>query len=73
AVDLGSATLHESGLLRGCCCFREHIIPRSADRFLYISDHTISSLTGGLDFTHGDIQRKAQNSQKPNALAIFYR
>ncbi|MGH8760029.1 MAG: hypothetical protein ACREVW_11040, partial [Burkholderiales bacterium] len=44
-----------------------------ADRFLYISDHTISPLTGGLDFTHGEIQRKAKNSLNPMSDAISRR
>ena len=33
AVNFGSATLHRSGLLRGCCCFGKHIIPQSVGRF----------------------------------------
>jgi hypothetical protein len=46
-------------------------IPRSVDRFFYITDHTISLFTAGLDFTSGSFQHTTKNSMKPLSYAIF--
>ena len=51
AVDVGSATLHRSGLLLGSYSFAKHIIPRSVGRFPEFSDHRISLQPVGLGET----------------------
>lgn len=72
-MNIGSATLHESGLTHGSFCFSKHIIPQSADRFFYSADRTISLFSERLDFTHGEIHRTTQNSTNPPSSSHFLR
>jgi len=72
-LQIGSATLHGSGLLCGLFCFSEHIIPQRAGRSFYNADPTHSYFAEPLDVTRGEIQRTPQNSMNPCLQAILCR